>query len=294
MIVLSHFQAKKMLDARKAGAMELTVTLDLHRTESVVSLTEAGVALPEGLALSWEGVAEIEKHPNACFLVKGERKLGRPENELERVAFFSGSYKRSYALLPTEKTPAMMLSGIPMHRIKDIDPMESSLRMVRAISPIFGKVLDTTTGLGYVTIGAARTAAQVVTIELDPAVIEVCKRNPWSQELFNNPKILQRVGSCEDEIETLEADSFHRVFHDPPTFQLSGELYSEKFYRQLYRVMKKGGKLFHYIGDLRSPQGHSVSKGATMRLQNVGFSQVKRTQEAYGLTAVKEEIKKFF
>ena len=286
--LLSHFQAKAMRIAKKSGETELEVSLDLNLSKSDVSLTEEGVRLPEGQTLNWEQILEIEKHPNACFQILEGRKLGRTENEMEKVAFYSGQFKRSYALFPTEKTPAMLLSGIPMHRVKEIDPMESSLRMVRAIQPIFGDVLDTTTGLGYVTIGAAQTATRVVTIELDPAVIEVCRRNPWSQGLFTNPKIDQRIGSCEDVIQTLPDSSFNRIFHDPPTYQLSGELYSEIFYRQLYRVMKKGGRLFHYVGDLRSPQGHSVSKGATIRLQNVGFTLVKRNQEAYGLTAVKE------
>ena len=288
MVVLSHFQTKRILLAKKESKSEVELSLDLNLTQSSVVLNESGVRLPEGRTLSWEQIAEIEKHPNACFLVQEERKLGRTENEIERIAFYSGQFKRSYALLPTEKTPAMLLSGIPMHRIKEIDPMESSLRMVRAIQPIFGDVLDTTTGLGYVAIGAAKTATSVTTIELDPAVIEVCRRNPWSQELFSNPKIRLKNGSCEDVIQTFSDASFTRVFHDPPTFQLSGELYSELFYRQLFRVLKKGGRLFHYVGDLRSPQGRSVSKGATIRLQNVGFTMVKRNQEAYGLTAVKE------
>ena len=88
-------------------------------------------------------------------------------------------------------------------------------------------------------------------------------------------------------IQTLEDDAFTRIFHDPPTFRLAGELYSESFYLQLRRVLKRGGRLFHYIGDLDSASGRSVAKGVVRRLQEAGFQQVNRAPEAFGLTAVK-------
>ena len=88
----------------------------------------------------------------------------------------------------------MLVSGIPMHRIKDTDPHADTLEKMRAVRPVVGQVLDTATGLGYTAIEAAKTAAHVTTIELDPAALEVCRRNPWSQALFDNPKITQVVG----------------------------------------------------------------------------------------------------
>ena len=177
----------------------------------------------------------------------------------------------------------MLLASFPMHRIKDIDPHEDTRRKIQTISPIFGKVLDTTTGLGYTSILAAKSAEKLITIELDPIVLEVARRNPWSQELFTNPKIEQKIGNSFDVIQTLESNSFSRIFHDPPSFQLAGELYSEEFYCQLFRVLKKGGQLFHYIGDLKSPFGKSVAKGATRRLQNAGFTKIRPVPEAFGL-----------
>jgi predicted methyltransferase len=39
-------------------------------------------------------------------------------------------------------------------------------------------------GLGYTAIQAAQTALEVVTIELEPTVVEVCRLNPWSQSIY--------------------------------------------------------------------------------------------------------------
>ena len=74
---------------------------------------------------------------------------------------------------------------------------------MRTIAPLSGRVLDTCTGLGYTAIEAAKTAEQVITIELDPTALEVARLNPWSRELFENPRIQQIVGDAFDEIASL-------------------------------------------------------------------------------------------
>jgi predicted methyltransferase len=126
----------------------------------------------------------------------------------------------------------MLVSGIPMHRIKDTDPHQDTLEKIRAIKPVVGQVLDTATGLGYTAIEASRTAERVTTIELDTAALKVCQLNPWSQELLNNPKITQLIGDSYDVVSEMEAGSFSRVIHDPPVLSLAGDLYSE-FYKEL-------------------------------------------------------------
>jgi predicted methyltransferase len=68
-------------------------------------------------------------------------------------------------------------------------------------------------------------------------------------------------------------------------FNLAGHLYSAEYYRELHRVLKRGGRLFHYIGDLRSKSGRNVAKSAARRLQEAGFKAVKRRPEAFGLLA---------
>ena len=181
----------------------------------------------------------------------------------------------------------MLIAGFVMHRIKDIDPWQQSQRMVAAIAPITGSVLDTTTGLGYTAILAARNAESVTTIELDPGAQAMARHNPWSQELFTNPRITRVMGDASEVVPTFDDESFSRVVHDPPTFALAGELYSGAFYRELYRILRRGGRLSHYVGDPKSKASGGVTRGVMRRLQEAGFSRVSGNAEAYGVVAYK-------
>jgi hypothetical protein len=176
-----------------------------------------------------------------------------------------------------------------MHRIKGVDPHRDTQRKIRTLAPVAGRVLDTCTGLGYTAIEASKQAAveQVITIELDPTVLEVARLNPWSRSLFENPKIQQVVGDAFEEIEEFEDGRFTRIVHDPPMFSLAGELYSGEFYRHLYRVLARKGRLFHYVGDPDSRSGRNVTRGVVRRLQEAGFGRVVRKPRAFGLVAYK-------
>jgi hypothetical protein len=127
----------------------------------------------------------------------------------------------------------------------------------------------------------------VVTVELDPAVLEIARVNPWSKELFDNPAITQHLGDSFDVVEGFEDGSFARILHDPPTFKLAGHLYGGAFYAELYRVLQQGGRLFHYVGDPESRTGHSTTRGVIRRLQEAGFSRVMGRPKAFGVLAYK-------
>jgi predicted methyltransferase len=279
MIVLSHYQAKPMLELRHGRLHTLSTSLDLGLTQSEVRIAPIGVVFPDGQVLHWEKIEEICRSENACFLVE--------DSDIIKIQTFTEELQRFYSLMPTPRAPTMLLSGIPMHRIKEVDPYEDTMRKYKTISPIIGRVLDTCTGLGYTAIAAAKTAEQVVTTELDPSVLWIARRNPWSRALFDNPKITQLLGDISELMQQMESESFLRIFHDPPAFRLAGELYSGEFYQQLYRVLKPGGRVFHYIGDLESTTGRVVAKGAVKRLQEAGFTMIARKQEAFGLVAYK-------
>jgi predicted methyltransferase len=279
MVVLSHFQAHPILEARQNRQDEALASLDLGLTTARVKIEAARVIFPDGQSLDWGALEKIADAAAACFVVEG--------NTAKKIQFFSEALDRHYSLMPTQRAPTMLISGLPMHRIKGIDPHEDTLRKMKAIAPLHGRVLDTATGLGYTAIQAAQSAEQVVTIELDATALQVARLNPWSQALFDNPRIQQIVGDSFEEVPHFDGESFSCVVHDPPTFSLAGELYSEEFYRELYRVLRRNGRLFHYIGDLDSPSGARVSKGAMRRLQSAGFARVVRRPEAFGLVAYK-------
>ena len=278
-VVLSYIQIQPILTARQRGEQSLAVSPDLGRSTVTVTLTPEGALFPGGERLSWQNIEKINKSHANCFTVEGE--------SIKSIQVFSEYTNRACSLMPTRGTPTMLIAGFTMHRIVDIDPLQDTLKKVATISPVAGSVLDTATGLGYTAIEAARTAQHVVTIELDPGAQQIARLNPWSQELFDNPKITQMMGDAFEVVPTFADAYFDRIIHDPPVFSLAGELYSGAFYQQLFRVLKRRGRLFHYIGDLNSKSSGTISKGVLRRLQEAGFTRVVRKPEAYGVVAYK-------
>ena len=278
LFVLSYVQTRPLLALRSSLPARVDLSLDLNRTKMPVSLDRAGLQLPDGQALSWNALEAISEDENSCYHIE--------ENGGTRIQSFSDTLSRAYTLYPTRSAPTMLISGLPMHRIKGTDPRQDTLNKIRAAKPV-GPVLDTAMGLGYTAIEAARSADHVTTIELDPTVVEICRLNPWSQDLFDNPKIQRRLGDSFDVIEEMEDAAFARVIHDPPTFSLAGHLYSADFYVELHRVLTRTGRLFHYIGDLESRQGAGVARGVRQRLKSAGFTRVIDKPRAFGVVAEK-------
>lgn len=257
-----------------------TISLDLGLTVSKVQLTERGVIFSDGQIIDWKSMKKVYKHNNRCYLIE--------DNEVKPIIFYSEKTGWVRTLYPTKSAPTTLVSGILMHRIKDIDPVEDTRRKIKTLNlHKGGVVLDTATGLGYSAIEAAKYNSRVTTIELDPSALEVAKLNPWSKKLFNNPDIIQIVGDIQEEVCKFESETFTHIIHDPPTFKIAGELYSSKLYKEFFRILKNKGILFHYIGDPNSKHGSMITKSVLRRLKEVGFVRIKLVPEAFGLVAFK-------
>ncbi len=278
-VVLSFVQAEALLLARQQGKTSVQISPDLGVSTVTAALSETGVAFPQGEHLIWQDIEKIRHSQNNCFIVEN--------GQIRTIQVFSEQTNRMCSLLPTYGAPTMLIAGFTMHRIIEIDPMQDTVRKVATLSPVRGRVLDTATGLGYTAIAAARTAEEVITIELDMGAREIARLNPWSRDLFDNPRIKQLSGDSFEIVPTFEDESFTRIIHDPPVFSLAGELYSGAFYRQLYRVLRRGGRLFHYIGNLESKSSGTLTRGVLRRLQEAGFARVIRRPEAFGVVAYK-------
>jgi len=278
-VTLSHFQARELLAARQSGARSFAVSPDLGLTTVTATLDVDGVVFPTGERLRWAEVERIQRAANVCFQI-----ADGGATEIRRFSEVTGWAR---ALMPTAGAPTTLVAGLPMHRIKDTNPWADSQTKIAALAPISGRVLDTATGLGYTAILAARTAEEVVTIELDPAALEIAAMNPWSRELFTRSNIRQLVGDAVEILPTLEDGGFTRILHDPPMITIAGDLYGEAFYRELWRVLRRGGRLFHYLGDPESASGRRTTAGVIRRLQSAGFSRVTRRPEAFGVLAQK-------
>lgn len=279
MIVLSHYQIKPALQARQDGKTTITLSPDLNRTFVTAELSEEGLRISGGEPLDYRLLTEIAENETACYRIEN--------GEAQIVRAMSEETGRFCSLLPTSSAPTMLIGGFPMHRIKGTNPVEDTLSKIRAIAPIHGRVLDTTTGLGYTAIEAAKTALHVTTVELDPAAQVIARGNPWSQELFGNPKITQVMGDSYEEIDRFEPEAFSFILHDPPTLSLGGQLYSGEFYRRAFRVLKRGGMMFHYIGDPSSKIGARNGQGIVRRLKEAGFASVLPRPDAFGVVACK-------
>ena len=283
MITLSYYQATEILQALKQGRKEVLSSIDLGKSKANIKLDKQKAILHEESnteELSEKDLQHIIKNDKVCFILR--------EGNLNKIQLFSPETNNFYKLYPTglNIAPTVEISGIRMHTIKDTNPWKDAKDKLSLIKPIKGRILDTCMGLGYTAINAAKTADFIETFERDENIIKIATYNPWSKELFDNKKIRINQRDIFDLIKELSNNSFDRVIHDPPRFSLSGSLYSEEFYKQLYRVIKPRAKMFHYTGSPgKLRRGKDMIAGIIKRLNHAGFRNIKRRYN--GLIAVK-------
>ncbi|MFU8827216.1 MAG: class I SAM-dependent methyltransferase [Brevefilum sp.] len=275
-LILSYHQVEHL---SAPGATEvMPLSPDLGRSMVTVQRVDSGWSLPDGQVLTHNHIETLLEEQNSCFILV--------DGALEKIEAFSPRTNRYYSLMPTPSAPTMLISGIPMHRVKDTTPLQDTQEKLKALGKPHGRVLDTATGLGYTAIQAAHTADLVITIEFDPAVLKICRANPWSAELFTRPNIQPVIGDSVDLVAAFGDQTFDAILHDPPTFALAGEMYSLATYRHLHRLLKPGGRLFHYIGNPDSRYGATTGRGVADRLRQAGF-RVTPKERAFGVLGVK-------
>jgi predicted methyltransferase len=166
-----------------------------------------------------------------------------------------------------------------------VSPYADAERKVNLIQPRGKVVLDTCGGLGYFAAWClAGQAARVLSYEKSPDVIWLRGLNPWSPAVGAALTLTQADVAVA--IATLASNSVDAVLHDPPRFGIAGELYSQTFYDQLGRVLRRRGRLFHYTGTPNKiARGRDVAGEVTQRLRRAGFS-VDRNGD--GLLAVND------
>lgn len=189
----------------------------------------------------------------------------------------SGRYYKMVFVKP-ECPPTIEISGIKMHVTQKGDPQQDTQNKLESLRNIQGAVLDTCMGLGYTAIAAARLSKveSVFCCEQDPSVLRFCLENPWSQLLFNDPKIHPLLYQVQQFVATLRPQLFQTIIHDPPRFALAPELYGEQFYSELLRIMSRGSELYHYTGDPnRKYRQVSLAQRTKELLIKVGFRETK-------------------
>lgn len=193
---------------------------------------------------------------------------------------FDSATNRFYKMIHVapDKPPTIEISGIKMHITQNGDPEQDTINKLGSLHHLQGIVLDTCTGLGYTAIKSAQNpkVLKVFSCEKDVNVHLLVRQNPWSRELFQNPKIIPVLSAVQDLVETIPDLFVNTVIHDPPRFSLAVELYSQSFYHQIYRILKKGGELYHYTGDPNQKiRRVSLRVTTQSRLKEVGFREVQ-------------------
>jgi uncharacterized protein len=281
MILLARPAAVDILTASQAGATRVDASLDLGLSTTPIALDGGAVVFPDGQTLAAAQLRDVADHPDAVYAVM--------EDQLEKVTWFSAETNKVYTLRATAGWPALEISGILMHRIKGTDPRADAESKIAAVAPVRGHVLETCCGLGYTAIHAARTADHVTAFEIDPNVLDMARLNPYSAPLFQDDRPIDvRNEDVAEAIHELSDAAFDIIIHDPPTLAIAGELYGDAFYRQLLRVLRPRGRLFHYTGDPGSRHRRQDLPGRVAdRLAAIGFTGVRREPAALGVSARK-------
>jgi predicted methyltransferase len=252
-----------LLAARSANLAAIECSLDLGRSISRVEVN----------ASNW-----VWNDASFSFLeVCKDRTIYHWENQrFQPAARFNTSRIK---LVPTEwGPPTFEIDGIKMLPTAQVSPYADAERKVSLIQPRGKVVLDTCGGLGYFAACCLNGGAlRVNSFEKNADVIWLRSLNPWSPPpVFTNGidnALTLTHADIIEQIATLQDESFDAILHDPPRFGIAGELYSQAFYNQLARVLKPGGRMFHYTGaPNRLTSGRDVQNEVANRLQRAGFA----------------------
>lgn len=266
-MILTFKEIEEIKKALKDNKSEIKISLDLGISEAAINIIKGYSIFPDGSKLNINDIKKVDE--KSCYLIH--------QNKLVKIQMFSRETNRYYKLIPTKDWPTVTISGVPMHQKTRVTPKQDASEKISF--NIRGKVLDTCTGLGYTAILASRKADKVITAEYDNNILELAKLNPYSSELFSNKKIELMNGDIEVLIKRFNDKEFDFIIHDPPTFKLAGELYGKEFYKELYRVLKDEGELFHYTGRVGIRKGRGFIDEVIKRLKEVGFKDIKKVMD---------------
>ena len=259
--LLTRATSQALLDARDAGCAPWTGSLDLQHSEQN--------AQPGPDSWRWRE-RDYPYLPHAkdrtIYYFDGE--------EFAPASRFSGALIK---LVPTPwGPPTFEIDGIKMLPTAKESPLDDARRKVALIEPRGRVVLDTCGGLGYFAACCLDAgAAHIHSFEKNADVLWLRALNPWSPD----PDAPERGGRLQlSHADVLQAitqigdASIDALLHDPPRFGIAGDLYAQRFYEQLARVIKRGGRLFHYTGSPNKlTSGRDVPREVAKRLEKAGF-----------------------
>jgi predicted methyltransferase len=269
--------AREILTAISDRRDCLEVSVDLNKSTRIVAI--------QGDRAEFDAFNILNKNQLRHISEKADRIFILENNKIRVLEYREGGY---YKLVPTGHAPTVEIDGIKMHRSKGIDPFEDAKLKVSEVVKGGDRVLDTCGGLGYTAIWAVRLGArEVVSVEHNKFIQKLRSENPWSEEICDR-RIHLISADISEYIREFQDECFDSVIHDPPRLSLAGELYGKMFYQELYRILIKGGRVFHYTG---TPyvvrRGGAFMANVAKRLESVGFRNVRAREHLLGIKAMK-------
>lgn len=259
--LLTRPLAEALLAARGSGLDTWTGSLDLGRSSGDARL-DVDTWEWRGQRYPWPGKLK----DRTIYFWDGD--------EFASVSRYSGALIK---LVPTEwGAPTFEIDGIKMLPTSKASPIDDARRKVALVQPQGKIVLDTCGGLGYFAACCLDAgAARIDSFEKNENVLWLRTLNPWSPDPeadTSGGRLRLTHADVSQAIADMPAASVDAVLHDPPRFGIAGELYSQAFYDQLARVMRRGGRLFHYTGTPNTlTSGRDVPGEVLKRLQKSGF-----------------------
>ncbi|AHX12830.1 methyltransferase [Dyella jiangningensis] len=259
--LLTRPAAEALLTAWAGGLDAWTGSLDLGRSIDSATL--------QAETWSWKGRA----YPYPGKL-KDRTIYYWDGDEFAAVSRFSGSLIK---LVPTEwGAPTFEIDGIKMLPTSKESPVDDARRKVALVEPRGKSVLDTCGGLGYFAACCLEAGvARIQSFEKNPDVLWLRTLNPWSPDPeapASGGRLHLTHADVSQAITQIADASVDALLHDPPRFGIAGELYSQAFYDQLARVLRRGGRMFHYTGSPNKlTSDRDVPREVAKRLEKAGF-----------------------
>jgi predicted methyltransferase len=252
----------RLITARQAGESTIACSMDLEKSRTTVELR----------ADTWRWNGGAYPYLADCK----QRTIYYWDNgRFKAASRFSRSLIK---LVPTLwGPPTFEIDGIKMLPTAQVSPYADAERKVGLIEPGGKRILDTCGGLGYFAAWCVQgSAAHVQSYEVNPDVIWLRSLNPWSPDHRWSAQPIKDLTLINDDITKrivmLPDRTYDAILHDPPRFGIAGELYSQEFYRQLARVIRRRGRLFHYTGSPNKlTTARSVPNEVAARLRRAGF-----------------------
>jgi uncharacterized protein len=245
-----------LLGAARAGRAGAECSLDLELTQVLVQIDADG----------WSFGGQRYPYLERC---KDRTIYFWTGSEFEPAQRFTTSLIK---LVPTDwGAPTFEIDGIKMLPTAHVSPYEDAQRKVALIEPQGKRILDTCGGLGYFAAFCLQgKAKEICSYEKSADVLWLRSLNPWSPRTA--PPLALLNADVVAAVAELPSESFDAALHDPPRFGIAGELYSQSFYGELARVLRRGAPLFHYTGTPNAlTSGRDVANEVSRRLGVAGF-----------------------